>query len=880
MKKKIGSFIKTQGIFISLSVVLPVIIMMVVYAKIGVYPGSEHRTILASDAFSQYSNFFASLNNVFKGEQSIFYIWNSSMGLNYWAFMAYYLGGIFSPLVVFFNNLQMPDFLYYLTLLKIGCIGGAFWVFSAQTFRLPKWSHVILSVSYALMSFTLAYSEIIMWLDALMYLPLITLGIHRVMDKKKPALLFISYFLLFISNFYMAFMVGIFSFLYYFTRLFTDRERYGKSITMYFITSFLAGGASMVMILPTILDLRNNGEALSTITRLKTQTTGPWDLVIKNMIGVYDSTKLYSTPFIYVGLLGLLFCLFFFLTKKVPRQTKLCFGSLLLLLIISFYVEPLNLLWQGLHVPNMFNFRFSFLFSFLLLTLAGYGWEKYEKEDFDQLVTLVLGLLGAYLVVRLLTNNDGKYSYLSWFSFVLTLVFLMFYLFSFFFIKKIKGQKWLGALLVLIVCLEAGLNGYGIINGIAVEWHYPSRSYYAEPYESIETLVNQTKEDNTAFYRMENLNPVSANDGFNYGYSGINMFSSIRNRHSSSYLNALGYRSLGTNLNIRYANNTLLMDSLTAIKYNMAREDALKFGYNKIGEHGDFSLYENKNALPLGILTDDGIYEDGAVETQATLLNHLAETNEDFFTFDDLELVSAKNVDIEKDKINVTDVVTYTPQNWDEPIELEWAVDVPAKKQAYVSIYPVDYFTFGIPVIKLEVDGVGYESSVAETGQYYSLGYHEQAKKVTFKMTISKLREVEKDVFQIVQPDAAFLDTDKFVNAVEKAKEKGVDLEVTGRRATAEVDLDEDQVLFTSIPYDKGWKAYIDGKRVDIPTFKQALLTLPISAGKHTIEFVFLPEGLIIGVVLLVLCIAAFIGYLWWLKQKAKDPYWKDSTEE
>lgn len=867
MKKKMGSFIKTQGAFAGLSILLPMLIMVLIYAKIGVYPGSEQRTILASDAFSQYSNFFASLNNVFKGEQSIFYNWNSSMGLNYWAFIAYYLGGIFSPLVLFFENIEMPDFLYFLTLLKIGCIGGGFWIFSSQTFHLPKWGHVILSVSYALMSFTLAYSEIIMWLDALMYLPLITLGIHRIMDKQKPIVLFVSYFLLFVSNFYMAFMVGVFSLLYFIARLLTDRECYKSSIPMYLITSFLAGGASMIMILPTILDLRNNGEALSKISQLKTQTTGPWDLVIKNMVGIYDSTKLYSTPFIYVGLLGLLFCLFFFLTKKVPRLTKLSFGGLLFILIISFYFEPLNLLWQGMHVPNMFNFRFSFLFSFLVLTLAGYGWEKYEQEDFDQLVTLVLGLLGAYIVVRLITNNDEDYSYLSWFSFVLTVVFLMWYLFSLFFIKKLKKHKWLGCFLLLIVCLEAGMNGYGIINGIAVEWHYPSRKYYAEPYESIKTLVDQTKEENTSFYRMENLNPVSANDGFNYGYSGINMFSSIRNRHSSYYLNALGYRSLGTNLNIRYANNTLLMDSLTGIKYNIAREDSLKFGYKKIGTHGDFSLYENENTLPLGILTDEGIYKEGAVETQATLLNHLAEMNEDFFTFKEIELRSTKNVQIDKDKINVTDVVTYSPKNWEEPIELEWTVEVPAKKQAYVSIYPVDYYTFGAPLINLEVDGVAYESSVAETGQYYSLGYHEQAKSVTFKMRITNLKE-EKNVFQIVQPDVALLDTDTFVRAVETVQKKGVELKVAGRKAAAEVDLEQDQVLFTSIPYDKGWKAYIDGKRVEIPMFKQALLTLPISAGKHTIEFVFLPEGLLVGALLLVVCMGGFIGYLWWLNDR------------
>ncbi|MBO0423647.1 YfhO family protein [Enterococcus plantarum] len=874
MRKKIHLFIKDNGLYILLSLALPMLIMAVVYAKIGIYPGSEHRTILASDAFSQYVNFYASLNNVFKGDQSIFYTWNSSMGLNYWTFIAYYLGGIFSPLVLFFSSLQLPDFLYYLTLLKIGSLGGAFWIFSYQTFRLPKWNHVVLSVSYALMSFVIAYSEILMWLDAMLYLPLIVLGIHRLMDKKKPVLLFVSYFLLFVSNFYMAFMVGLFTFGYFLARLLTNRSQYLPRFPMYLITSLLAGGASMVMILPTLLDLRNNGEALSKIVRLKTKNTGPWDLVIKNMVGIYDSTKVKSTPFIYIGLLAVVFCLFFFVTKKVALRQKICYGSLLLVLVASFYLEPLNLFWQGMHTPNMFNFRFSFLFSFFVLVLAGYGFEKFKPDDFDQLVTIVLGLIGTYMAVKFMTGQ-GDYTYIQSINFIWTLVFLISYLFLFALVKRKNGfRKGIGVFFILLVCVEAGLNSYGIVEGIQTEWHYPARKYYADPYQPIKELVDQTKDDNDTFYRLENLNPVSPNDAFNYGYSGVSMFSSIRNRHSSYYLNGLGYRSLGTNLNIRYANNTLLMDSLVGIKYNLAKEDVLKFGYSKISEKEEYALYENKYALPLGMWTDDAIYEPGAVESQATLLNHLAKTNEDFFTFSDLEQVNMVNIREEKGRINQTDVVTYIPKKQNEPMVLEWTVEVPANKQAYVSIFPVDYRTFGSPTLKLEVDGVVYDSSVSETGQYYSLGYHKEAKKVTFKMTISNVKK--QNVFQIVQPDVALLDVDKFSQSIEAIKDNGVEFKVEGRRAKAEVSLDQDQVLFTSIPYDKGWKAYIDGKKVPIPTFKQALLTLPVSAGEHEIEFVFLPQGFLTGVALLLICMGSFIVYVWIVRKKETDPFYMD----
>src|SRR5699024_9154445 len=253
---------------------------------------------------------------------------------------------------------------------KVGFAGLSFWIL-ARTYKIPRWGQVALSVSYASISFITAHSEIIMWLDAFIYLPLIILGIHRVMDYKRPTLLFVSYLLLFLSSFYMGFMIGIFSFLYFMARLFTKWSLYKKSIVPYGITSLLAGGASMIIVLPAVLDLRSNGEALSQITTLKTEATSYLDLIMKNMIGVYDTTKYGSIPFVYAGLLPLVLCLFYFASRKVPLKNKFLYGSLFAILIASFYLVPLNLFWHGMHAPNMFLFRYAYLFSFLVLLLAG-----------------------------------------------------------------------------------------------------------------------------------------------------------------------------------------------------------------------------------------------------------------------------------------------------------------------------------------------------------------------------------------------------------------------------------------------------------------------------------------------------------------------------
>ncbi len=725
MKKNLKSFFRENGRYAAASFLIPFLILALVYLSIGIYPGSS-RSILASDAFSQFSNFHASFRNVLLGKQSIFYTWNASLGLNYLSLISYYLGGIFTPLVFFFPNQMMPDALYVLTLLKVGCAGLAFW-FLARTFKIPRWGHVALSVSYALISFITAHSEIIMWLDAFVYLPLVILGIHRVMDLKRPKLLFISYLLLFLSSFYVGFMIGVFSFLYFIARLLTNWSEYKKSIVPYGITSLLAGGASMIIVLPAVLDLRSNGEALSQITTLKTEATSYLDLIMKNMIGVYDTTKYGSIPFIYAGLLPLVLCLFYFASRKVPLKNKFLYGGLFAILIASFYLVPLNLFWHGMHAPNMFLFRYAYLFSFLVLLLAGKGWEKIEQDDRGLLLGIIL-VVATLFAVAWGIKPEGSYTYVTMTSFVLTVVFLGIYAFAVgFYQHKKLSFNHLSILLLLIMSAEALVNTNSMIHGILDDWNYASRSLYTDPSPDLKALVNETKEDSDSFYRLENLDPVSPNDSINYGYSGISLFSSIRNRNSSSYLDTLGFRSRGTNLNIRYNNNTLLMDGFTGIKYNISKNESTfsKYGFRQAGQSGDYTLYQNVNALPLAFTAPLSVNDieqpvTDNLTSQTNLINTLSGLNEQYFTFYTPTLKNQLNTTITK----TTTGVTYSETADNQPKELTWEVHVPANTQAYLSLFPTNFAQLESSSATITVNGTSRKTQINISGQYYDLGYY------------------------------------------------------------------------------------------------------------------------------------------------------------
>ncbi|THE14947.1 copper ABC transporter permease [Enterococcus hirae] len=861
MKTSFKQFLKENGRYAAASFLIPLLILALVYLSIGIYPGSD-RSILASDAFSQFSNFHASFRNMLLGKQSIFYTWNASLGLNYLSLVSYYLGGIFTPLVLFFPNQMMPDALYVLTLLKVGAAGLSFW-FLAHSYRIPRWGQVALSVSYASISFITAHSEIIMWLDTFVYLPLIILGIHRVMDLKKPTVLFVSYLLLFLSSFYMGFMVGVFSFLYFIARLLTNWSAYKKSIIPYGVTSLLAGGASMIIILPAILDLRANGEALTQITTLKTEATSYLDLLMKNMVGVYDTTKYGSIPFIYAGLFPLVLCLFYFVSRKFPLKNKLLFGSLFALLIASFYFVPFNLFWHGMHAPNMFLFRYAYLFSFLVLLLAAKSWEKLDANDRGTIVGIIIVLAAAFATAWGIKADDG-YTYVTLTSFVLTIVFLGLYALTVGFFQQHQWDlKRLSVLLLLVMTAEAAVNTNSMIHGILDDWNYASRSLYTDPYPDIKTLVDETKTDSDSFYRLENLDPVSANDSINYGYSGISLFSSIRNRNSSSYLDTLGFRSRGTNLNIRYNNNTLLMDGFTGIKYNIAKNDSSfnKYGFEEESKSGDYTLYKNINALPLAFqapLTINDIEQPTTdnLTSQTNLINALSSLNQQYFTFYTPNLKGQENTTITR----TTNGVTYSETADNLPKVLTWEVQVPANTQAYLSLFPTNFAQLESSTATLTVNGMSRKTQINIAGQYYDLGYYPQDTTVTFSVSFYGTKEVS-----FMEPKVVGLDVVAYQAAMNQINRNGVEMKTTSRTATGKINTPEDTMLVTTIPYDEGWTAKIDGKKVPIENFKDAFLMVQVPAGEHTITFSYLPKGFIVGSILFILCIALFILYLWYL---------------
>ena len=84
--------------------------------------------------------------------------------------------------------------------------------------------------------------------------------------------------------------------------------------------------------------------------------------------------------------------------------------------------------------------------------------------------------------------------------------------------------------------------------------------------------------------------------------------------------------------------------------------------------------------------------------------------------------------------------------------------------------------------------------------------------------------------------------------------------ELTASSMKGEIDAKQDGLFYTSIPYEEGWTAVVDGEKVDITPVGDAALAFPVTKGNHTIELTYYPKGFWPGFAISMVCLIVFAG--------------------
>ena len=823
-------FFKTYWTYF-VSFIIPIIIMIGVYLSQGIYWNSDNSPLLG-DGFHQYVIFDVALRNILHGNGSLFYTFTSGLGLNFYALSSYYLGSFLSPLVYFFDLTNMPDAVYLTTLLKFGLIGLSTYFSLNKLFQsIPKPLKLALSTSYALMSFTVSQLEIKTWLDVFILIPLIITGLQILITEKKFLLYFTSLSILFIQNYYFGYMTALFLIFWYLCQISWDFKTRKSSFLDFIITSVLAGMASLILTLPTLFDLQTHGEKLTEVTKFQTESSWYLDLFAKQFIGSFDTTKYGAIPMIFVGLLPFILTILFFTLKSIKFHVKLIYAIFFAFLIASFYIEALDLFWQGMHTPNMFLHRYSWIFSTLLIYTAAEVLNRLKEiKIWNFLVSLFLIVTGFLTTIYL----KSHYSFLTDLNILLTLEFLVVYsLLLLAVIKKFISVKLFAILISLFIMVEISLNASSQMDGIAKEWGFASRSAYNRDIPAMESFSTYI---GNQFTRTEKLETQTGNDSMKFNYNGISQFSSVRNRSASSTLDKLGFKSSGTNLNLRYANNSILADSLFGIQYNISDSPIDKYGFKDIYQKDNLTLYENQYSLPIAFASqsvyNDVKFNEHTLDNQASFLNQLANVNFDYFS----------PIPYEKTE-NTDDLISVTSYS-NEDAAIQYQIEVPENSQVYLSFTNLHFSNDKQKKVDILVNGEKKTFTTDNVFSFFNLGYTKEKK--TFNINVSF---PENSQVSFESPTFYRLDTQTLTEAIQKIKEQPVTISTSKNKVFARYDVKQDTSIFFTIPYDKGWSAYQDDKKIEIKQAQTGFMKVDVPKGEGTITLSFIPNGFITGAI-------------------------------
>ena len=823
-------FFKTYWTYF-VSSIIPIIIMIGVYLSQGIYWNSDTSPLLG-DGFHQYVIFDIALRNILHGNGSLFYTFTSGLGLNFYALSSYYLGSFLSPLVYFFDLTNMPDAVYLTTLLKFGLIGLSTYFSLNKLFQsITKPLKLGLSTSYALMSFTVSQLEIKTWLDVFILIPLIITGLQLLITEKKFLLYFTSLSILFIQNYYFGYMTALFLIFWYLCQISWDFKTRKSSFLDFIITSVLAGMASLIMTLPTLFDLQKHGEKLTEITKFQTESSWYLDLFAKQFIGSFDTTKYGAIPMIFVGLLPFILTILFFTLKSIKFHVKLIYAIFFTFLIASFYIEVLDLFWQGMHTPNMFLHRYSWIFSTLLIYTAAEVLNRLKEiKIWNLLVSLFLIVTGFLATIYL----KSHYSFLTDLNILLTLEFLVVYsLLLLAVIKKFISVNLFAILISLFIMIEVSLNASSQIDGIAKEWGFASRSAYSRDIPAMESFSTYI---GNQFTRTEKLQTQTGNDSMKFNYNGISQFSSVRNRSASSTLDKLGFKSSGTNLNLRYANNSILADSLFGIQYNISENPIDKYGFQVVYQKDNLALYENQFSLPIAFASqfvyNDVKFNEHTLDNQASFLNQLANVDFDYFS------------PIPYDKTENTDDLISVTSSSNEDAAIQYQIEVPENSQVYLSFTNLHFSNDKQKKVDILVNGEKKTFTTDNVFSFFNLGYTKEKK--TFNINVSFPGNSQ---VSFESPTFYRLDTQTLTESIQKIKEQPVTISTSKNKVFATYDVQQDTSIFFTIPYDKGWSAYQDGKKIEIKQAQTGFMKVDVPKGKGTITLSFIPNGFIAGAI-------------------------------
>ncbi|MCR4614604.1 MAG: YfhO family protein [Clostridiales bacterium] len=844
-----------------------VVIMLFVFFAFDMFPFGD-TTILRMDLYHQYGPLFAELyERVTRGE-SLLYSWNTGGGGGFLGNFFNYLSSPVAVIIYFLGHKNIPEAIALMVMIKASLASASFcWYLKHSTGK----SNMLMAgfgVLYSFCGFFIAYYWNVMWLDAMYLLPVIVLGIERIIRERKCGIYIAGLFLAFISNYYMALMLCIFSVVYFLVYYFGNYSLVSsyKEIPQYVDSngklrkntsaavrssriltggltfagaSLLAAGLAAFALLPVYFTLKSCSATSGTFPKDFKEYFHIFDFLANHLASVDPTIRSSGEivlPNVYCGIATVLLVPLYFFIKSEKLSAKVANVAVLAIMFYSFNTNYANYVWHGFHFPNDLPYRFSFIYSFLLLRIAYKTLTHLDEIGSRALLCSgICTLLFITVVEKVGSKNVEDYTVF------ISIAFVVIYTVYFTILKNEKKKNTAMALFLCLVMVEAMAANTDRYVMSQLKVHYISN------YDTFTNVKNKLDErEKGSFYRMELADLNTRMDPSWYYYNGVSTFSSMAYERTSNVQSRLGLNSNYIN-SYTYSPQTPVYNAMMSLKYvvDNSSDETLNdemYTYLFKSENEKWTAYSTTYCLPIGYcvgsdITDWDISPRNPFEVQgdyfrcATGISDvfvpLSIENEDDMDFDDSEDASEGSMFFSNADIRSSDSVSFT-------------ITPLTTQTCYLYLDGTD-----IEGLTITSDTMDEKRTLELSQRVIDIGVCQAFKPVYITVDFNSTYNGALTV------NAYGINMTQFRSGFRQLQEGQLNVEKFGQRdISGSVTAEKDCVFYTSIPYDESWSVKVDGKQIPIKDYVAigtGLLGFKLKAGEHRIELNYMPQGLILG---------------------------------
>ena len=851
----------------------------------GVSPFGS-RSVLMSDLSAQYAPYLVTMRNKILHGTSPYYSFEIGMGKSLPGIFAYYCASPLNLISLLFPVSRISDAIALIIMLKLSFAGAFMTALIDHKFGDKTKMSILFGMVYALSSYSMSFIFNFIWLDGFALLPLLILVIERFRkDLRKAYQVLLVLIVLFASNYYIAYMVGIFSFFYLIGVLEYDHKTgknegapsSAKALGIFLLIAAAAAMVCAALLLPAGIDTIRNGDHSSSFELTMDPPFRLAGFLPYIFLGkLSDITT--NMPFVFSSIMVLELVVLFFLNPEIPGALRRRAGIALGLGIMSFLMPVLNTAWHLFDDPNWFLYRYSFLFIFGTVLIAFYSF-LHIKSLRNRHFAAMSGILFLLLLIaeQFGGAKEGESMYFQNLILLSLIGLCLFGLSKEKWSDQLENLKRLGSgILVPVILVEIVFLAPRVTVGAL--WNDTQEaSSFEDEVDELSALTSSISPDSgerveQAWYLSPNIDSLNLSSYTET--KGIGAFCSMSNKKQHRFLKQLGYCTNYNYFSVEHRSMNLPADSFLGVRYIVSGQKELS-GLKEIGSYGRYHLYENPFSTDMVFLADpaardfDGysletmgegkdyfkFQEDWMSSLSGIPADRVYDTRKLSFEVSNAQTVSGDmaggplEYDEKKNTLDLEDIekgsgelTYYLRNNPQAPIRLTTSVKVEKEGPLYLSI---PFLMRSAPISVYCNDKRVYHE---ESDSYYSVivdtGVHKAGEEITLEI------RCDDDVFASFTPVLAACDTGELGMQTAEVKMGITDLEVCDGKITFTAASDLPKMLIATVPYEKGWTARVDGEEVEVLDYQDAFLALSLTPGSHRVELTFVPTGMGIGVII------------------------------